>query len=44
LLFVFAPSIAVAAGVSVATATARGGDDADTCGNSDGGGKKKTIN
>ncbi len=41
LLFVFAPAIAVAAGVFVATTAACGGDDEDTSGNSDSGGKKQ---
>jgi hypothetical protein len=44
LLFVFAPAIAVTAGVFVPTAAACGSSDEDTGGNSDGGGKKTTIN
>jgi hypothetical protein len=43
LLIVFAPAIAVAAGVFVANAVARGGGNEDTGGNSNGGGKKNTT-
>jgi hypothetical protein len=39
-MFVFVPTIAVAAGVLVATAAVHGGGNEDTGGNSDGGGKK----
>jgi hypothetical protein len=42
-LFIFSPAIAVAAGVFVATAVARGGGNEDTGGNSDGGGKRKAT-
>jgi hypothetical protein len=42
LLFVFAPTIAVAAVVFVSTAAVRGGGNEDTVGNSDCGGKKNT--